>query len=338
MNKLSHWRTYFRDRGLPSEISDGYISYAKRLQEKDFPVIFEFEHLSLLLGLNIDPLSRMVASPNNFYREFYIPKRNGGKRKILAPHESLLSAQRWILENILEKVKIHEAAHGFCRGKSIKSNASIHLGSDCLLKMDLKNFFPSIPISWIINVFKDIGYAPNVAYYLASLCCHNEVLAQGASTSPALSNIILKSLDNRLSKLAENSLLRYSRYADDLTFSGKKISHSFSNVVSSIVLDYGLEINSEKTRLKLHHGSRIITGISISGKRLSVPCKFKREIKNEVFFIKKFGILSHKANRKITNPNYLHSLLGKISFWLYVEPDDISAQSARNLIVEVINS
>lgn len=330
------WHTYFSDRGIPSEISDVYISYAKNLHRKDLPVIFELEHLSLLLGLNIDPLCRMMASPHSFYREFFIPKRSGGKRKILAPYESLLFAQRWILENILEKIEIHEAAHGFCRGKSIKSNASIHLESDCLLKMDLKNFFPSIPISWIINVFKEIGYAPNVAYYLAALCCHDEVLAQGAATSPALSNIVLRSLDKRLSKLAESVSLKYSRYADDLTFSGKKISHSFGDVVTSIVSDYGLEINSEKTRLKLHQGSRIITGISVNGDRLSVPSKFKREIKNEVFFIRKFGILSHKTNRKINNPNYLHSLLGKISFWLYVEPDNVNAQAARKLIAEVM--
>lgn len=336
--KPSQWRAYFRDRGLPCEISDLYTSYAKVLYQKKQPVIFEFEHLSLLLGLNIDPLSRMVASPSSFYREFHIPKRSGGKRKIFAPYESLLLAQRWILENILDNVEIHEAAHGFCRGKSIKSNATIHLDGACLLKMDLKNFFPSIPISWIINVFKEIGYAPNVAHYLSALCCHDGVLAQGAATSPALSNIILRSLDNRLSRLAGKSSLKYSRYADDLTFSGDKIHHSFPDVVSSIVSDYGLEINSEKTRLKLHHGSRVIAGISVNGGRLSVPSKFKREIKNEVFFIGKFGILSHKANRKINNPNYLHSLLGKISFWLYVEPDSLNAQTARKLVIEVMNS
>lgn len=336
--KPTQWRAYFKDRGIPSDISDVYISYARILYEKNQPVIFEFEHLSLLLGINVEPLSRMVASPSNFYREFYIPKRSGGKRKILAPHESLLLVQRWILENILEKIEIHQAAHGFCRGKSIKTNATIHLGSNCLLKMDLKNFFPSIPISWVINVFKDVGYAPNVAYYLASLCCHEEVLAQGAATSPALSNIILKSLDNRLSKLAERCLLKYSRYADDLTFSGNRIHHSFSEMITLIVLEYGLEVNSEKTRLKLHHGSRVVAGISIEGGRLSVPSKFKREVKNEVFFIRKFGILSHIANQKINNPNYLHSLLGKISFWLYIEPDDMKALAARNLVIEVMNS
>lgn len=334
----SQWRNYFRDRGLPFEISDVYVSYAENLQRNNQPVIFEFEHLSLLLGINIEPLSRMVAAPDSFYREFSIPKRSGGRRKILAPYESLLSAQRWILINILDNVEIHAAAHGFCRGKSIKSNASVHLDYKCLLKMDLRNFFPSIPISWVINFFKDIGYVPNVAYYLASLCCHDGVLAQGAATSPALSNIILKSLDNRLAKLARRSSLQYSRYADDLTFSGDKIHHSFSSVVSSIVSEYGLEVNSEKTRLKLHHGSRIITGISINNGSLAVPVKFKREINNEVFFIRKFGILSHKANKKINNPNYLHSLLGRISFWIYVEPDNLKAHAARDLIINVINS
>ncbi|MBQ5964296.1 reverse transcriptase domain-containing protein [Massilia sp. ZL223] len=332
----TQWRSYFRDRGIPNELTKSYVSYAGSLQKKNLPVIFEFEHLSLLLGLNIEPLARMIASPSSFYREFAIPKRSGGKRNICAPHESLLLAQRWILKNILEKSEVHVAAQGFLPGRSIKSNALIHLNSKNLLKMDLRDFFPSIPMSWVINVFKDCGYAPNVAYYLASLCCHSEALAQGAATSPALSNIILKSFDKRLTRLANKCGLKYSRYADDLTFSGETIHHSFSGAVEKITAEYGLAVNKEKTRLKIGHGARVVTGISIQGGRLAVPSKFKRELQNEVFFIRKFGLLSHLSNRKISNPNYLNSLLGRVSFWLHIEPENEKAQLARKLIMDTM--
>lgn len=334
----SSLRSYYLDRGIPENIAEIYLQYSASLLSKKLPVIFEFEHLSLLLGLSLDTLASMISSSTSFYREFTIPKRSGGKREISAPYESLLFAQRWILKNILDSVKIHEFAHGFCRNRSIKSNASVHLNSNHLLKMDLKDFFPSIKISWVINVFLELGYAPNVAYFLASLCCRDGVLAQGAATSPALSNIILRSFDNRLSRLAKRCDLQYSRYADDLTFSGKKIHFKLIILVEKIVFMYGLNVNHEKTRLKHDHGSRIVTGVAINNGHLSVPGKFKRALKNEIYFIRRFGLLSHMSNQKIHRPNYLQSLLGKIGFWLHIEPTNEYALSARELIIRSIKS
>lgn len=334
----SEWRSFFHDRGVSADLASSYLAYIKPLFKNNQPIIFEFEHLSLLLGINSEYLARMVASSEKFYREFYILKRNGSKRRILAPYQSMLLAQRWILQNVLANIEIHPAAHGFCRNRSIKTNAEPHIGSKTLLKMDLEDFFPSISMSWIINVFSDAGYSPNVSYYLASLCCHKGVLAQGAATSPALSNIVLRSLDKRLERLATKCSLKYTRYADDMTFSGEKIHSSFSWLVAKIIGQYGLAVNEEKTRLKVEGGARIVTGISIGKERLSIPNKYKRALKNEIFFIKKFGLLSHMSNKKIRNPNYIQTLLGRISFWLYVEPDDQYALSARKLLFEAMNS
>jgi RNA-directed DNA polymerase len=331
-------KSYYLDRGIPENIVDIYLKYSSRLLSKKLPVIFEFEHLSMLLGLNLETLASMISAPNSFYREFTIPKRSGGKREIFAPYESLLLAQRWILKNILDSVEIHDCAHGFRRNRSIKSNANVHLKTNNLLKMDLKDFFPSVKISWVINVFSELGYAPNVAYFLASLCCRDGVLAQGAATSPALSNIIMRSLDNRLARLAKRCNLQYSRYADDITFSGKKIHFKLIILVEKIVFMYGLNINHEKTRLKHEHGARIVTGVAINDGHLSVPGKFKRALKNEIYFIRRFGLLSHMSNQKIHRPNYLQSLLGKIGFWLYIEPTNEYAISARELIVKLMKS
>lgn len=335
--KPSDWRAYFQDRGVSSDRIDGYIHYIEGLSNTNQPVIFELDHLSALLGIEIEYLAKMIASPISFYRKFSIPKRSGGKREILAPYESLLTCQRWILKNILKNIQLHPAVHGFCSGRSIKTNASPHIDGKALLKMDLKDFFPSIPLSWVIKTFQDIGYAPNVSYYLASLCCYEKKLAQGAATSPALSNIILKGLDNRLGRLAKRCSLTFTRYADDITFSGEKIHQSFSKLVTKIVEEYGLVVNADKTRLKLKDGARIVTGISISNGRLSIPREYKRALKNEIFFIRKFGLLSHLANRKIMNPNYINSILGKISFWLYIEPENKFALDSHELMLRLIN-
>ncbi|OQS09738.1 RNA-dependent DNA polymerase [Chromobacterium violaceum] len=333
---ISEWRSYFLDRGIKEDLLGIYLSYIRKLNKFKVPVIFELDHLSSLLGINVKFLTRMISSPEDFYRNFLIPKRSGGKREISAPHQSILYCQRWILVNILTHIPIHYSAHGFCAGKSIKSNAQIHLNSKSLLKMDLKDFFPSIPKSWIINIFSDLGYAPNVSYYLASLCCYNDHLAQGAATSPALSNIVLRGLDNRLQSLADKCGLRYSRYADDLTFSGDKISVNFPELVEGIIHNYGLTVNKDKTRLKAKFGSRIVTGVSISGGSLSVPREYKRNLKNEIFFIRKFGILSHVSKKKIKNPNYIYSLLGKLAFWSYIEPENEYPIEAKKFLVELI--
>jgi RNA-directed DNA polymerase len=117
------------------------------------------------------------------------------------------------------------------------------------LKLDLKDFFPSINLNRIIFVFKSLGYPNKIAFYLASICSYNESLPQGAPTSPILSNIIAKQLDKRLISLAKKYSLKFTRYADDLTFSGKKIPAKFIEYIKNIIEDEGFVVNESKTRL-----------------------------------------------------------------------------------------
>ncbi len=216
----------------------------------------------------------------------------------------------------------------------MRSNAKLHVGRQVFLKIDLKDFFPSISINWIINIFKKLGYASNVSYYLAALCCYNEHLVQGAATSPYLSNIVAHHLDNRLTNLAISYNLVYTRYADDLAFSGDYIPAKFIKIVTKIIQECGFEVNNEKTLLSIGRGKRILTGISISGDKISLPRNMKREIKKEVHFVIKFGYLSHASKKKIRNPFYLESLYGRLLFWKQVEPDN---KYAINYLREIKN-
>jgi len=329
---LNEWSRYFLDRGISEDKSVTYLKYIKKLNKNNCPIIFEFDHLSKLLGIKRQELAKMVNSPESFYREFTIPKRKGGTRDITAPYPSLLHCQRWIYKNILLTQKIHDSVHGFAPGRSIISNASCHLSQDVMLKMDLENFFPSIPINWVINYFNKIGYAQNVSFYLASLCCHKSHLNQGSATSPYLTNILLRSLDGRLSKLSKSYNLNYTRYADDMTFTGKYIPHKYIKIVSDIIESYSLKININKTNLLTKPGQRIVTGISVSGNKLTLPRQARREIKKEMYYIEKYGFISHISKMKINNPYYLESLYGKIQFWLQIEPDCDLAFNFRVLL------
>lgn len=329
------WLSYLHDRGVSSEITNEYSSYISVLIHKSLPVIFEAEHLSALLGLQHSELIKIINSPETYYRTFKIKKKKGGEREISSPLPSLLHCQQWIYREILSKSAVHDAAHGFKNERSIITNASLHLNKQCLLKMDIKDFFPSIPINWVIKLFYSLGYPKNISYYLSAICTLNGSLPQGAATSPCISNILLFSLDERLFRLSKKYNITYSRYADDMCFSGNYIPLLFSDIVSKIISSYGLETNSDKTQLLLKKGKRIVTGLSVSGETLKIPRNKKREIRQEVHYIKRFGYLSHAAKLKIRNPAYLDSLEGKLNFWLQVEPDNNFAKSGINLIKDI---
>lgn len=334
---LKEWRNFFNRIGISETFIDEYLQYINILTDNNVPVIFEFEHLAKLLGLNKMILASMINSSASFYRSFKIPKRRGGYREINAPYPSLLSAQKWIYKYVLKQQEVHYSAHGFVPERSILTNARKHVGKKAFLKIDIKNFFPSISINWIINVFKKMGYAQNVAYYLAALCCYSGHLAQGAATSPYLSNIIAFHMDNRLSKLAKSYSLDYTRYADDLAFSGEYIPANYIETATKIVNDCKFVVNKDKTFLSYRGGKRVLTGISIAGENMCVPREAKREIKKNAYYVVKFGYLSHSAKKKIRDPFYLESLYGKLLFWKNVEPDNEFARSYLIKIKEVLN-
>lgn len=297
-------------------------TYAETLIERGFPVIFGFDHLSSLLGIERKVLRQLVNAPRKFYRTFEIPKRSGGLRTISAPYPLLLETQRWINRSILSKLQTHDAAHGFVKERSIIGNAARHLNCHSLLRIDLKDFFPSIGIRRILGVFRWMGYTPTVGYYLAALCSLEDCLPQGAATSPTLSNVIANSLDRRISALASGCGLNYSRYADDLIFSGNRIALSTVDFIRGIIKDEGFEINEEKTFLASGNKKKIVTGISVVGERLKLPRNTRRLLRQELHHIQRAGIRSHIEATGQQNPLYIDSLLGKFTFWRQVEPDN----------------
>lgn len=337
MHSLNEWKDYFQDRGLEEKIINQYLPYIDNFNSKNIPVIFEFEHLSKLVGIKPKYLSRMVNKPSSFYRTYKIPKRKGGFRVIDAPYPSLLSIQKWIYKEILYSLNTNEYAHGFLPDKSIITNAKLHAGKKAFLKLDIKNFFPSIKINKVIGIFKYLGYTHQVSIYLASLCCLKKQLPQGAATSPVISNILCKKLDYDINSLAERYSLTYSRYADDLAISGDYIPCKLIEDISEIISHHKFQVNKDKTYLTTSKNKRILTGISIREKEIKIPRKYKRELKKELHFIIKFGYLSHIERNNIKNPFYLEVLDGRLEFWLSVEPNNSMAIKYKEKLKDIIN-
>lgn len=270
-DKWCNWENEFLDRGISPELVQYYKPYVENLLSAGVPVIFEFEHLAKLLGFNLSYLASAINATNVQYRRFEIPKRRGGKREIAAPYPALLSCQRWINQNILSHVPVHNSAHGFVSGRSIVTNAQQHIGSTCVLNLDLTDFFHSINLNQVMQTFLQIGYMNNVAFYLASLCTLDNHLPQGAATSPALSNIIARHFDNRISNLSASYNLKYTRYADDMTCSGENIPQSFIQIVNDISVECGFMLNHNKTKLYQGPKRKIVTGLVLGDNGLTLP-------------------------------------------------------------------
>ena len=276
------------------------------------------------LGANKQELVKILKNTPKHYKHFRLRKRKGGSRKISAPVPNLKLIQQTIYLRSLLPVHLHSAATGFRQGMSIVDNASVHLGNKYILKTDIHDFFGSIHTNRVQKVFEKIGYPEHVAKILTHLCCLNRCLPQGAPTSPALSNIIAYEMDRQLTLLARRYNLTYSRYADDLTFSGNLISdNALLLKVKEIVEEQKFKLNDAKTRFIKPNNQKIVTGISISsGVKLTIPKKKKRELRQIIYFIRTKGLDEHKKYIQSTDSIYLKRIIGYLYFWLSVEPDN----------------
>ena len=320
----SQEKEYNKWLSLNEEFKDEekFQQFLLKLILADCPVILSIKHLAQIIDVDWEMLKTMVNHPSSFYYKFAIPKRSGGYRQIASPYPEMLRVQRWINDNILSKIEVHESTRGFVKGMSITDNAAPHLGHAVVLKTDIQDFFPSVGINRVRMIFKLLGYHKKVAYALASLCCLNGVLPQGAATSPAVSNIILKRLDFRINGLASKFGLTYTRYADDLTLSGGYIPARLLKYISDIVTDEGFQLNEAKTKI-IHSGhQQIITGVSIASGEMKLPRKTKREIRSNVHHVLKYGLIHHLNHIGEFDPIYLERLMGKLYFWKSIEPEN----------------
>lgn len=280
---------------------------------------------------NIDVFAKIVNSTSSFYREFSIPKRNGGERLISSPYPTLSYIQKLILDKFLNHLEVSPKAFAYVKNKNAIMHAKYHCKSNELLTLDITNFFPSITRQHIFNIFSSIGLTDSHSNYLSLLCTLDNKLPQGACTSPILSNIVFLPVDRRLDKLAASYGLVYSRYADDLAFSGHKVSKSIIGLIKAILGDYGFEVNENKTKLKLDGYKKILTGVSISNKEVKAPKKFKRQLRAEIYELENFkDNLFEMSN---FTPVIYEKTLGKLNYLLQVEPENKYALTKLNLLL-----
>ncbi len=234
--------------------------------------------LARRLGMSADELRSIEPS----YREFSVPKRRGGaKRTILAPDDHFKSVQRRINRRVLALLVSHRAVHGFERGRSIVTNALPHLRQAVIVRLDLKEFFPSTSTTRVHDFFRKIGWNREAATLLMRLTTYAGGLPQGAPTSPRLANLVNYRLDTRLERLALLRGATYTRYADDLTFSfaddpGGRAIHSLVQIVSRIARDEQYVVHKRrKLHVRRSHQRQQVTGLVVND-RVNLPRATRR--------------------------------------------------------------
>lgn len=332
------WRSYVARfhhavhlAGREKEYAARCLSYARSLWVRGVPVIYDIGHLCSLLGYDPAYVLGVCNSAGHFYRSFTIPKHSGGTRRIDEPLPSLKEIHHWILEEILEKVEPSRFAKAFCRGKSIKDNARFHRGQRFVLCLDIEGFFPKVRFRKVYRVYRQLGYTKPVAVALSNLCLLQGSLPQGAPTSPALSNLVCRRVDARISSLCLKRGLRFTRYADDITISGDFNVGSLINFVTRVLAEDGFQVNQRKTRVLKRNQRQQVTGVVVNDK-LQVPRHFRAELRQHVYYIERYGLASHMERRHISKSNFLMYLAGMASHVLSINRNDRDARSALQLV------
>jgi retron-type reverse transcriptase len=332
----------FLGRGVSGGLADRRANVEK-LQRLQLPALATPADLAKALNLSIPRLRWLAfhseAATVTHYVRFQVPKKSGGMRELAAPHRDLAAAQQWILMHILEKIPTHAAAHGFVPGRSTMSNAVPHVGRAAVVNLDIKDFFPSITFPRVKGIFQDLGFSPAVATILALLCTEcprrkveyagrlfhvasgPRALPQGACTSPALSNLLARRLDSRLNGLAQKLGFTFTRYADDLTFSGPgeaaaKTGYLLAHV-RHIVADEKLTVNEDKTRVQRPGMRQTVTGIVVN-RRPNVPRRVTKRLRAILHQAKQQGLAAQNREHR---DNFECWLGGMIAYVQMVNPD-----------------
>lgn len=274
-----------------------------------------------------------------------LKKRFGCLRLIESPKPKLKAIQQRVLSQILSQIPPHDAAHGFCRGRSIRSFAAPHQGKRIVIRLDLEDFFPSVRVAHVRALFRAIGYGETVSGFLAAITTNSTPrsvwgsldylnqrkrlqtdryrwphLPQGAPTSPAIANLAAYRLDCRLAGLAHAMEAKYTRYADDLAFSGgeelSRRASRFCAEVAAIVMDEGFVVHFHKTKIMRRGERQQLAGLVVN-EHVNVTRREYERLKATLNnCVRKGAASQNHAN----HPNWKAQLAGRVAFVEMINP------------------
>ncbi len=325
---------------LPTRMDDAFPDWGlPRMDSADALGRFlELTHSQLVWLADIERRRGMRQDPlRQHYRSRWCSKRRGGWRLLEEPLPLLKQTQRRILHELLDRVPPHPAACGFRRSRSTLDYAAAHTGKAVVIRMDLRSFFPSVRASRVHALMTTLGYPGDTAGLLTGLCttttptrvcrAHNggdiyssPHLPQGAPTSPALANLAAYRLDCRLAAASAAAGANYTRYADDLAFSGddafaRRVG-SFKSMVWRIVYEEGFELQHRKTRIMRRSVRQKLCGIVVND-RLNIDRREYDRLKAILTNCIRYGFDAQNRDRL---PDFVAHLQGRVAYMSQLNP------------------
>ncbi len=297
------------------------------------PFIYDTYQLAAFFSVRHSDLFRTLRNINTYYSDILLRKRDGSPRRIQAPYGILKMMQNSVLKRILICFPISKYATAYHVGARIQNNAKPHVGKKFLLKIDLSDFFGSIRFEQVYSTVFNTKYFPrHIGTMLTAICCYRDVLPQGAPTSPAISNLVMRHFDDTIGAWCEKRGISYTRYCDDLTFSGNASLYPVYEKAKSMLEAMGFEINTRKTHYITHAARQSVTGLTVNEK-VTVSSAYKRLLRQECHYAIKFGLRSAilysmrsdfiSADGVLTE-KYRNHLLGRVRYVLQIEPENLT--------------
>lgn len=294
----------------------------------NFNQITSVHDIALNFGVKEEVLQSIIDMEDQtvFYEKLDIPKKSKkikGFRTVYKAEDPLCTLHKNILlmieKNIEEKFDsfIHPACFGFVGGRGTYKNAKEHIGQKYLFQADIKNFFNSIPFKNIFSVFTKLGVNNTGAEALTKLCTINGVLQEGLHPSPMIANLFFYPIDIELNNLSKKFNCKYSRYADDLTFSSHQAidKENILRELTDILKKYTLSLNEKKTRFSKYGQHQYVTGLSISNNdKPRIPKYMKKQLRQELHYASKYGYGSHFKKRNENFETGIKRLKGWIDY------------------------
>ena len=286
-----------------------------KLNMLGLPVIQSIDDFSVITHISKYTIYQLSYHSDKYYKIYDIPKKTGGKRMICQPSKKLKGLQSWLLVNILNKVQVSSSCKGFKKGSSTLDNALPHIGANTILNLDLKDFFPSVTSKQVYNVFRTIGYNSLISTVFANICTYDHRLPQGSPCSPLLANLTTWTLDLRIQGYVGKRGINYTRYADDLSFSGLNPSKVVQIIpmIKKIIDNENFVVNHKKTRIASSARAKIVTGLVVNEESAGIGKQKYKELRAKIHHL--------TLNEEQTNEKLLFHVSGWLSYLNSVDKD-----------------
>ena len=301
-------------------------------------VYTKIETLAHDLEIPARTLYALSNAPQRHYHKAVLRKKDGGTRTLLVPDEPTKIVQRAILDHLLSREIVSSAAAAYRPSVGPERGARIHVDAKKVLTLDVRGFFDHIRYPDVKNcAFPKERYSEPLRILLARLCCPFESLPQGAPTSPAISNLVMRDFDETLLSYCAARGIAYTRYCDDMTFSGDFDEKELTKFVADLLGARGMTLNRKKTRVKTNAQRQRVTGLVVN-ERVRTDRDYRRTLRQELYYCQKYGVAAHMERKQIEGDpaTYASSLLGRVNRALYFETGDAALENGREFLIKYL--